>query len=140
METNQQKQGDGFSLIELMIVIVIVSLLAAVAVPLYYNNLYDAKMAEAYATMGSIQTQLRFYYAEYGWYPIESQKTYVIGAYWNDIKPGEMRGINFSDSSYLYQCKDGEKWEIIADKKTTFLEKDLTMKYDGTIEGGRKKK
>jgi len=132
----QQNNSKGFSLVELMIVIVIVGLLAAVAVPIYYNNMYTAKKAEAYAAMGSIRTQINYYYAEYGWYPIVDKKDYVIGAFWNDIKPGELKGINFSDSSYYYKCKDGEKWEIVVDKKTTFLEKDLKLKHDGSISGG----
>jgi prepilin-type N-terminal cleavage/methylation domain-containing protein len=138
LDPNKQTQYSGFSLVELMIVIVIVGLLAAVAVPIYYNSVYDAKKAEAIATMGSIKGQINMYYGEYGWYPIVDKKDYVIGAFWNDIKPGELRGVNFSDSSYLYKSKDGDKWELIVDKKTTFFEKDLKMKSDGTISGGEK--
>jgi len=119
-----------------MIVIVVIGILAAIGIPIYYDSIYTAKRAEAIATMGSIKSEIQWYYTEYGWYPIVKDKDYVIGAFWNHIKPGELSGINFADSSYLYKCKDGEKWEIIVDKKTTFLEKDLKLKHDGEIKGG----
>ena len=80
-----------------MIVILIIGMLAAIGVPMYYDSIYDAKKAEAIAAMGSIKSQIRYYYAEYGWYPIVSKKDYVIGAFWNDIKPGELLGVNFYD-------------------------------------------
>lgn len=126
----------GFSLLELMIVIVIIGILAAIGVPMYLDSVYSAKRAEAIAAMGSIRSELNWYYAEYGWYPIEDKDVYVIGASWNHIKPGELTGNNFSDSSYYYKCKDGEEWEIKVKKKTSFLEKDLKLKHDGSIKGG----
>ncbi len=136
MDPNKQKQYNGFSWVELMIVIVIIGLLAAIAVPMYYNSIYDEKKAEAIAAMGSIKSQINFYYGQYGWYPIVSKKDYVIGAFWNNIKQGELRGVNFSDSSYYYESKNGDKWELIVNHKTTFLDKDLKLKSDGTIDGG----
>ncbi|MBT7093621.1 MAG: prepilin-type N-terminal cleavage/methylation domain-containing protein, partial [Bacteroidetes bacterium] len=60
------KRNSGFSLVELMIVIVIIGVLAAVAVPIYSNNVMKAKMSEADAALGSIRTQLRVYYGENG--------------------------------------------------------------------------
>jgi len=130
---NQKKQRHGFSLLELMIVIMIIGLLAAVAVPIFNRNVYTAKKAEGYAMLGSIRSQLYIYYGEWGDYPIVNKKDYVIGASWNDIKPGELSGVYFSDSSFYYKCRDGVKYEIIASKKTTFLEKDLKLKHDGTF-------
>jgi len=130
------KRENGFSLVELMIVILIIGILAAIGIPMYYDSIYSAKRAEAIAAMGGIKSEIQWYYAEYGWYPIVEKDDYVIGAFWNHIKPGELNGINFSDSSYYYKCNDSEEWELKVKKKESFLEKDLKLKSDGSISGG----
>ncbi len=56
----------GFTLVELMIVILIVAILAAVAVPLMMNRVESAKWSEARSAMGSIATNLKAWYAEHG--------------------------------------------------------------------------
>jgi len=63
------KSTNGFSLVELMIVIVIIGVLAAVAVPIYSNNVKKAKTSEADATMGVVRQELRIYLGANGTYP-----------------------------------------------------------------------
>jgi type IV pilus assembly protein PilA len=54
------RQGErGFTLVELLIVILIVGILAAVAVPLYLGYTKDAKSAEGKALAGSVVTALQ---------------------------------------------------------------------------------
>ena len=43
----------GFSLVELMVVIAIVAVLTAIALPMYQNYVSKAKIAEAYSFLGS---------------------------------------------------------------------------------------
>ena len=128
------QKNSGFSLVELMIVIVIIGVLAAVAVPIYNNNVTKAKMSEADATLGSIRTQLRVYYGENGVYPTAASGSYVIGASWNDIKTTEMTGRYFSDSSftllsttttYTITCAAG-----------SILNSDRTLNQAGVLAGG----
>ena len=59
------KKG-GFTLIELMVVIFIVGILAAVAVPLMRGRIDAAKWSEGRAIMGTIATGLRAHVAEEG--------------------------------------------------------------------------
>jgi type IV pilus assembly protein PilA len=60
--TNQK----GFTLIELMVVIFIVGILAAVAVPIMRGRIDSEKWSEANASAGSIRTAVRTYIAEKG--------------------------------------------------------------------------
>ncbi len=60
------KSRKGFTLIELMVVILIVGILAAVAVPLMRGRIDQAKWTEATAAAGSIRTAVRAYIAEKG--------------------------------------------------------------------------
>jgi prepilin-type N-terminal cleavage/methylation domain-containing protein len=54
----------GFTLIELMVVVLIVGILAAASVPLMKGRIDSAKWAEANATAGTIKSAVRVYFAE----------------------------------------------------------------------------
>ena len=60
----KMKNRKGFTLVELMVVILIVGILAAVAIPLMQGRIDKAKWSEANATAGTIRTAVRAYCAE----------------------------------------------------------------------------
>jgi len=57
-------QSKGFTLIELMIVVAIIGILAAIAIPNYMNYQMKAKTSEAKANLGAIKTSEVAYMAE----------------------------------------------------------------------------
>ena len=54
----------GFTLVELMVVILIVAILAAIAIPIMRGRIDAAKWSEGKAIMGTIATAIRAYVAE----------------------------------------------------------------------------
>lgn len=58
------ERQKGFTLIELMVVILIVSILAGVAIPLMQGRINAAKWSEANAAAGTIRTAIRAYFAQ----------------------------------------------------------------------------
>jgi type IV pilus assembly protein PilA len=54
-----RKAEAGFTLIEMLIVVLIVGILAAVAAPVYFGYTKDAKIAEGKALVGSVWTGLQ---------------------------------------------------------------------------------
>jgi prepilin-type N-terminal cleavage/methylation domain-containing protein len=57
-----RRNQKGFTLMELMVVIVIVAILAAVAVPLYINYVRDALRTEAKGAIGAVITAEQTYF------------------------------------------------------------------------------
>jgi type IV pilus assembly protein PilA len=60
------KKRNGFTLIELMVVVLVVAILAAVAIPIMRGNIDKAKWAEGIAGADTIRTSIRAYIAEHG--------------------------------------------------------------------------
>ncbi|MHC4559559.1 MAG: prepilin-type N-terminal cleavage/methylation domain-containing protein [Planctomycetota bacterium] len=60
------KSRKGFTLIELMVVVLIVAILAAILVPLLTARLESARWSEGKAGAGTIATSIRALYAEIG--------------------------------------------------------------------------
>lgn len=58
--------NKGFTLIELMVVILIVAILAAVAIPIMRGRIDAAKWSEGKAMAGTLGTAIRAYFAEKG--------------------------------------------------------------------------
>lgn len=74
------RNTKGFTLVELVIVIVIVGILSIVAVPIYRGYTRKAMASEGKSLLGSVQTSEKIYYAEYGSF-------YAPGATATDYNP-----------------------------------------------------
>jgi type IV pilus assembly protein PilA len=101
------KGRKGFTLIELMVVIFIVGILAAVAIPIMRGRIDSAKWSEGKSAAGSIRTAARAFCAEKGpsytylgtslcdlGFDLRSCPTHIAGA------PSDLDGKYFTEESY----------------------------------------
>jgi general secretion pathway protein G len=70
---NRRKNYQGFTLIELMVVIVILGILAGLIVPRIMGRPEEAKQLKAKLTIESLETSLRLYKLDNGSYPATEQ-------------------------------------------------------------------
>lgn len=68
------KENKGFTLVELMIVVAIIGILAAIAVPKFGAAADSAKKAKIQADLRTLDTAISMYYAKEGKYPESLQK------------------------------------------------------------------
>lgn len=80
----------GFTLVELMVVIIIVGILAAIAVPLYTDYVQKARVTEATSIMGAIITSQK----------VERQRTTSFYTA-SDVDGFKTKGIDISDIRYF---------------------------------------
>jgi type IV pilus assembly protein PilA len=71
-ERMKSKGEGGFTLIELMIVVAIIGVLAAIAIPAYKDYVNRAKMSEVIAAIDAIAQGASEYHAVMGYFPDES--------------------------------------------------------------------
>jgi len=71
------KKRKAFTLIELLIVVAIIGILAAIAVPNFINAQIRAKVSRTMSDIRSLSTALEMYHTDYGDYP-EGRATWQI--------------------------------------------------------------
>jgi type IV pilus assembly protein PilE len=76
---NRIRNRRGFTMIELMVVVVIVGILAAIAIPIYGKYVKQARTTEATGRMGEIVTAAKTWAQEKGAWPTDADFTSGTG-------------------------------------------------------------
>jgi len=100
------KSRSGFTMVELMVVVLIVGILAAVAVPLMSGRIDASKWSEAKAGMGTIASALRSYAAEKGSF----SSTPTLAAV--GISNNDLDGTYFSHEAYAITSASASSGQV----------------------------
>jgi prepilin-type N-terminal cleavage/methylation domain-containing protein len=124
MTTIMKKQAGvwGFTMVELMIVVVIVAILSAVSIPFFSANVKTGKMSEGIAGVGAVRSAFRQYSSIHnGRYPVLAgadgagltelgvTSTDLIGKYFTNSS----YSVTSTESTYTIRCtlpEDNDFW------------------------------
>ena len=84
MKISRRNTREGYSLIELMIVVAIIGILVALAVPSFQHSAVKAREAALKQNLQTIRTVLDQHYADKGFYP-PSLETLVVAGYLRQV-------------------------------------------------------
>ena len=107
--------NKGFSFIELMVVVIILGILAGMIVPRYMGRTDDAKIVKARMDISAIETSLKLYRLDNGFYPtteqglralIEQPTTEPVPVKWSENGYLDKRTVPKDPwaREYLYLC------------------------------------
>ncbi len=145
----------GFTLIELLIVVAIIGILAAIAVPNFLNAQVRAKIARVYADLRSIQTAMEMYIVDHGraipdpgevnytgqvsmWMPLTTPTAYINSSAFKDpfvpidspTQNSAWEAVMFGDYHYRHI-----KWMRQANNQNAANNADRTATYVGRSPG-----
>lgn len=88
-----RNKQQGFTLIELMIVVAIIGILAAVALPIYQDFIARSQVSEAMATASAVKTSISEHYMSQGAYPAANVYDTTEGGRYTESATHDAAGI-----------------------------------------------
>ena len=122
------KARRGFTLIELMIVVIIVAILAAAAVPIYNSFTSRAYGTEVQTALSTLRTAQRAYKAAKGSYAGD-KSTLVDGGYVSQSDFADMQYVDWSQLS----VSDSDPIAVWTGSIDGYSYGYVTMNADGTV-------
>lgn len=95
------KKQHGFTLIELMIVVAIIGILAAIAIPAYQDYIARAQVSEAVQLMAGGKTPMAEFYSDKGYWPADTASVMgnTTGKYTTSVELTAGAGLTPDDAT-----------------------------------------
>ncbi len=142
-----KKRNQGFTIVELLIVIVVIGILALLVITTYSGIQAKARNSKRSADMSTIQTQLEAFFSQNGYYPsltdmksdswlTTNMKSLDKGALIDPSNPTQSNDMVAAPvaKTYAYAVTNGTDTTCEADD-TTCAKYTLTATYEGTVNG-----
>lgn len=113
LDNSMQKEQTGFTLLEVMIVVVIVATLAAIAIPSYQDQAQRARRVDATEALLSIAGLQERYFLQHNkyasaadnvWSSSTAEQYYTISKATDDFRPDACKGANETNRCYVIQA------------------------------------
>ena len=112
------KNKKGFTLIELMIVVAIIGILAAIAIPKFAELIRKSNEGASKGNLGSIRSALSIYYGDMeGQYPTNMPSLTIAGKYLTEVPKAKAPNYH-GDTSVVVEgtlaaAADGGGWHFV---------------------------
>lgn len=142
-----KKRNSGFTIVELLIVIVVIGILALLVITTYSGIQAKARNSKRSSDVATIQTQLEAFFQNNGYYPSladmnnaswlsSNMKSLDTGALIDPSNATQSKTLASSPTAkqYSYAVKDSSGNSCETDD-TTCAQYTLTATYEGTVNG-----
>jgi prepilin-type N-terminal cleavage/methylation domain-containing protein len=98
------KIKKGFTLIELMIVVAIIGILAAIAIPKFADLINKSKEGATKGSLSSVRSAIQVYYGDNeGWFPVDTLTCLTTNAkYLNEIPVAKLPNTGHADVATVF--------------------------------------
>jgi general secretion pathway protein G len=118
----KQHKKSGFTLVELLVVIMIIALLASMVAPNLFNKLDDAQRKTTQSQLANLSTALDSFRLDMGRYPTTEEGLNILSEKqsslkkWNGPYLTKKLKNDAWDSPYVYKNpgKDGNEYELLS--------------------------
>lgn len=104
------KSEAGFTLVELLIVLMVLGILATIAIPRFKDMSGKANQVKMKSELKQVQTAMELYYAEHNEYPNPDDADFDFEAILEQL----LESDDLADYSFTYDRSDAKEYEVDA--------------------------